>query len=195
VLDLPWKEEAAMQDVMERPSKTDMSPEPEALLDSLDLPPGQKAELIEGDIVVSPAPTAVHQQLLMRISRPMVIADWDPHWDVGVAISPDRYFIPDLTVVPCGFEFSNPEGSWQSPLGIEMVVEVTSSNPDKDRNAKRRGYAAVGIPLYLLIDRDRKETVLFSEPRDGEYAVTARRPFGEPIPLPEPFSFALEDIR
>ncbi|HWG25449.1 Uma2 family endonuclease [Actinospica sp.] len=97
-------------------------------------------------------------------------------------------------MVPREFEFGAPEGSAQSTAGIEMVVEVTSSNPDNDRGAKRRAYAGVGIPLYLLADRQRKETVLFSEPGHGDYAVTAR-PLGEPVPLPEPFSFALDDIR
>jgi hypothetical protein len=89
--------------LMDRPSATDEhdGPEPELLqlLDSLELPPGYKAEIIEGDIVVSPAPKAAHQQILMRISRPLVLADWDAHWDIGIAISADSYFIPDLTEV------------------------------------------------------------------------------------------------
>lgn len=185
--------------LMERSSASDErgGAEPELLrvLESLDLPPGYKAEIIEGNIVVSPAPKAEHQQILMRIARTLILADWDPHWDIGVAISADSYFIPDLTVVPRDFRFGAPEGSSQSPAGIELVAEVTSTNADKDRGAKRRGYAAVGIPFYLLIDRERKETVLFSEPEDGDYTAEDRRPMGEAIPLPEPFSFALEDIR
>lgn len=185
--------------LMERPSATDErdGSEPELLrvLNSLDLPPGYKAEVIEGNIVASPAPQADHQQILMRISRPLILADWDPHWDIGVAVSADGYFIPDLTVVPRDFQFGAPKGSTQSSAGIEMVAEVTSSNADKDRGAKRRGYAGVGVPLYLLIDRERKESVLFSEPENGDYTAEERRPLGEPIQLPEPFSFALEDIR
>ena len=204
--------------IMERPSATDErdGSEPELLrvLNSLDLPPGYRAEVIEGNIVASPAPQADHQQILMRISRPLILADWDPHWDIGVAVSADGYFIPDLTVVPRDFQFGAPKGSTQSSAGIEMVAEVTSSNADKDssagiemvaevtssnadkdRGAKRRGYAGVGVPLYLLIDRERKESVLFSEPENGDYTAEERRPLGEPIPLPEPFSFALEDIR
>ena len=180
--------------VMERPRTNDEEPEPEELLDSLELPPGHRAEFIEGDIVVSPTPQFEHQDILMKIIRPMVLADWDPHGEIGVAVSADSRFIPDLTVVPRDFRFSA-QRSWQSPVGIELVVEVTSSNADKDRGAKRRGYAYAEIPLYLLIDRERKETVLFSEPGNGDYAVADRRPITDPIPLPAPFSFALEDIR
>ncbi|NUR29686.1 MAG: hypothetical protein HOV83_28195 [Catenulispora sp.] len=41
-----------------------------------------------------------------------------------------------------------------------MAVEVTSSAPADDREAKCRAYAAAGIPLYLLVDRGRRETVI-----------------------------------
>ena len=75
-----------------------------------------------------------------------------------------------------------------------MVVEVTSSNASTDRDEKRRGYAAAKIPLYLLIDRQRKESVLFSEPMRGDYTTADRRPIDEPVPLPEPFSFTLEGL-
>ena len=62
-----------------------------------------------------------------------------------------------------------------------MVVEVTSSAPADDREAKRRAYAAVGIPLYLLVDRGRRETVLFSQPdvEAKDYRADIRVPFGQ----------------
>ena len=182
--------------LMEQPSATDEhdGPEPEELLDSLELPPGYKAELIEGDIVVTPAPSFGHEAYLARMSHRFYANGWSLSGNLGVA-TPLGRFIPDMTVVARDYWERDSEESWQSSDGIAMVVEVTSSNPSNDRDSKRRGYAAAQIPLYLMIDRQRKETVLFSEPSDGDYAVTARRPIGEPIPLPEPFSFALEDVR
>jgi len=72
------------------------------------------------------------------------------------------------------------------------MVEVTSSRPELDRETKRRAYAAAGIPLYLLADRKLKTGTLFSDPKGGDYTRTEGASFGEELPLPAPFSFALD---
>ncbi len=182
--------------LMDRASATDEHepPKPEALLDSLELPPGFKAEIIEGEVVVTPAPSFEHESYFARLSHQINVSGWSVSGNLGV-LTPLGHFIPDLTVVPLDYWERDADESWQQPDGIAMVVEITSSNPSNDRDSKRRGYAGANIPLYLRIDRQRKETVLFSEPEKGDFATRSRRPFGEPVPLPEPFSFALEDIR
>lgn len=78
------------------------------------------------------------------------------------------------------------------PPGAAMVAEVTSSQPELDRRAKRRAHAAARIPLYLLIDRDEKRVLLFSGPARDEYVSTSPVPFGNSLELPAPFSFTLE---
>ncbi len=53
-----------------------------------------------------------------------------------------------------------------------MVLEVTSRDSETNRrirHAKRDGYAAAGIPVFLLIDRDRQTLTLYSEPEGGTY--------------------------
>lgn len=185
-----------MQDVMERPRTTDeLGPlELEALLESLDLPPGSKAEIIEGEVVVTPAPSFEHESYFARLSHQLNVSGWSVSGNLGV-LTPLGRFIPDMTVVALDYWERDSDEGWQPADGIAMVVEITSTNPSNDRDAKRRGYARAGVPLYLLIDRQRKESVLFSEPEKADYAARARRALGEPIPLPAPFSFALEDIR
>jgi Uma2 family endonuclease len=76
---------------------------------------------------------------------------------------------------------------------MTISVEITSTNSGVDREDKRRAYAAAGIPLYLLVDRQNRESVLFSAPdvEAQDYAADIRVPFGSPLPLPEPFSFTL----
>jgi len=78
--------------------------------------------------------------------------------------------------------------------GVLLVVEVTSNNPHKDREDKRKGYAAAGIPLYLLVDRQQRVVVLHSDPDGdtGDYLTTHNAPYGKDVPLPAPFDFALE---
>jgi Uma2 family endonuclease len=179
--------------LMDRPSATDEhgSPEPEELLDSLELPPGYKAELVGREIIVTPPPELDHQTVLRRVRRQLPPHGWEEEHNIGV-ITPGGKFIPDLVVADLDYLERESRASWQPPEGIAMVVEVTSSNASTDRDEKRRGYAAAKIPLFLLVDRQQKETVLFSKPEGGDYTLADRRPIDEQIPLPEPFSFTLE---
>ena len=47
-------------------------------------------------------------------------------------------------------------------------------------------------PLYLLVDREASSVTLFSDPENADYRQLGTRPFGKPLPLPDPFGFELE---
>ena len=85
-----------------------------------------------------------------------------------------------------------------------MVLEVTSrSNAADDRQpalrrstgTKWNGYAQVGLPYYLLVDRAPRsaQTVLYSDPdpASGAYLHFESWKFGETVRLPEPFGFEI----
>lgn len=179
--------------LMERPQELEDPIAIGNLFDSLELPPGFKAELIEGALVVTPPPNGQHEYFFAKTIRPFVAHGWWVSGNVGLA-TPGGRFIPDLTVAREEFFAMHPDDVWRKPEGVELVAEITSSDADKDRGAKRRGYAAAGIPLYLLIDRQSKEITLFSRPQRGNYCGTLTLPIDEPMPLPEPFSFTLENL-
>src|SRR5581483_99246 len=103
---------------------------------------------------------------------------------------PGGRFVPDGTVVPKYHVRGAPP--WGPADGVLLVFEGTSVRPVKDREGKRRGYAAAGIPAYLLVDQDERKTTLFMEPEDGEYTALRQVAFGKTLELPEPFSFALD---
>lgn len=76
-----------------------------------------------------------------------------------------------------------------------MVVEITPHDRDtnqRDRIDKPVGYAAVDIPVYLLVDRDQETVVLYSEPKDGSYQQITPFPWGTPVELPDPLGFTLD---
>ncbi|QKW21698.1 Uma2 family endonuclease [Kitasatospora sp. NA04385] len=173
------------------------SPEDD-LLDAflaLDTPQGFKAEIIEGEITVTPPPDGDHEAVIGRIVRRVFKLSGE---DITVAgnkglIVPGGRYIPDLTFAEEGAFDAQPP--WMRPKGVLMVAEVTSSNPARDREAKRQGYAAAGIPLYLLVDRRRNEVLLYSRPEDGDYGVTVAVSVGNPLLLPAPFGFELDTDR
>lgn len=76
--------------------------------------------------------------------------------------------------------------------GIAMVIEVTGTKPETDRETKPRCYARGGIPLYFLVDREASAITLFSDPQKNEYHERCTRPLGKILSLPAPFSFDLD---
>ncbi|GHI06067.1 Uma2 family endonuclease [Streptomyces cellostaticus] len=86
-------------------------------------------------------------------------------------------------------------GEWPEAGGALMAVEITSYASDtnqRDRVDKPDGYAAAGIPVYLLIDRDDCSVVVFNQPEDGRYRHEEKLPFGASVKLPDPVNIALD---
>jgi Uma2 family endonuclease len=183
-----------------------MTSEPEAPDDSalqyflsLDTPEGYRAELIDGEIVVTPPPNGNHEHCTSRIiaqvfANSVTLMDVAGHKGLVVpaAATGKSHLIPDLTFARRDLNLFRGAPSWMSPGGVALVVEVTSSSPDHDRIGKRHGYAAATIPLYLLVDRQQGQVTLFSDPARGDYATKSQVPFGDTVKLPAPFSFTLE---
>lgn len=182
-----------------------MTREPEAPDDatlryflSLDTPEGFRAELIDGEIVVTPRPDGNHEHCTSRIiaqvfASSATLMDVAGHKGLIVPASTGQsHVIPDLTFARRELNLFRGAPSWMPPASVAMVVEVTSSSPDHDRTGKRHGYAAAKIPLYLLVDRQEGQVTLFSDPVRGDYTTKSRVPFGDSIKLPFPFSFTLE---
>ncbi|MEW2397071.1 Uma2 family endonuclease [Streptomyces sp. NPDC046862] len=167
---------------------------------ALDTPEGFRAELIEGEIVVAPPPDGEHERYISRIVRQVIKrsrTDMDFSGNKGLKLrsgeaGPKNHAIPDVTLAPVELDIFGTAGSWMPCDGVTMVIEVTSTKPRTDREAKRRCYARGGIPLYLLVDREASSITLFSDPEKDDYRQHCTIPFGKPLPLPEPFAFDLE---
>ncbi len=156
-----------------------------ALHDQLDPPPGWRVEIIEGELVVSPAPspghgyiveiirTAVHQSLPATHGAYEAIELAEPEEDV---------FIPDLSVWPRKLLRRGTERP--DPTHCALAVEVTSPSQSKRDYRKEAGYARCSIPTYLLVDRSREVCILYTEPGGDHYLTRHEIPFGKPVTLP-----------
>ncbi|WP_431043478.1 Uma2 family endonuclease [Streptomyces sp. P1-3] len=167
---------------------------------ALETPKGFKAELIEGELVVSPTPDGDHQDAIDLIVAQVYRHSQVPMQQSGNTglilprggLCPKNHAIPDITFAPRDLRLFRGAPPWMPCDGVTMVAEVTSSRPQGDRIAKRHCYARGGIPLYLLVDRQEGMVTLFSEPASEDYTEKHPAPFGKTIALPEPFAFELD---
>lgn len=167
---------------------------------ALHTPEGFRAELIEGEIVVTPPPDGDHEDYISRILRQVLRRsrtemDFSGHKGLKIPSAGGRtpnHVIPDGTFAPLERRLFRGADPWMPCDEVAMVLEVTSTRAKADRETKRRCYARGGIPLYLLVDRDASALTLFSDPEGGDYLLQRTAPFGKPLPLPEPFGFELE---
>ncbi|WP_084713711.1 Uma2 family endonuclease [Streptacidiphilus rugosus] len=166
----------------------------------LETPEGFRAELVEGKIVVSPAPDGDHEDYISTIleqvfrdSRVRMSCSGNKGLQMSSAVvEPKNHVLPDITIAPRELRLFRGAPSWMPSKGVAMVVEVTSTRPTDDRIVKRHSYARAWIPLYLVVDREEERVILYSQPDKDDYSVGESIPFGDPVLLPEPFGFSLD---
>ncbi|MFJ5047105.1 Uma2 family endonuclease [Streptomyces sp. NPDC088719] len=154
-------------------------------------------EFIHGRVQVKPVPNGNHAEIVTWLQKLCMQHRPDLWLYPGQGIAIETYregrARPDGVLAPD--EHFAGAGEWAAPTGVLMTVEVTSRDADtnrRDRVEKPDGYAAVGIPVYLLVDREACSVTVFTEPEKGTYRSATTRPFGAVVELPGPVGFALD---
>ncbi|MEU0752651.1 Uma2 family endonuclease [Streptomyces albogriseolus] len=156
-----------------------------------------RLEFINGKVQVKAVTDGNHDQIVAWLQR-LCMQHRPELWlygDRGMKVEAYRRgrVRPDGVLAPFGFVKGH--GDWSEAEGVLMVVEVTSHDSDthrRDRVEKPGGYAAAGIPVYLLIDRDDCSVVVFNQPEGGRYRHQEKLPFGASVKLPDPVNVTLD---
>ena len=147
-----------------------------ATLADLDATPddGRIYELLNGEIVVSPAPLWKHQLTSQALNR--LLDGWVIERDLGdVMTAPTDVILSSGTTVQSDLFFvaSDNPGPLENGRfhGVpELVVEIISpTSQSRDAVAKATRYAAEGVREYWLADPELREITVF-ELRDAAYA-------------------------
>ena len=162
----------------------------------------RKMELDDGALYIMPRPRIVHNfaqsEFYLHFANYRNRMDGLPiqvYADVIVALSLDqrRLYAPDVTVIlpgnPCMVRDRMVEGA------PDIVIEVLSSDRNRDLVRKRQVYAEAGIPHYWLCDL-RQDMLTLLELRDGGYAESATLTANDTLttPLLPGFALPLADI-
>ena len=151
---------------------------------------GNRYEVVHGEILVTPAPRLLHQEvvrrLLIALSRYLeaepaghaLLAPADISW------GPDTLVQPDVFVVPLEQARTL---DWSRIEDLLLVAEVLSpSSARADRFTKRIEYQRRRVPVYWIVDPDERRVEVwapddtaprFERDRLVWHPAGARRPF------------------
>ena len=121
---------------------------------------GNRYEVIDGELFVTPAPNRVHQRAVRELM--LLIEPYVREHALGetifapadvVVFGPRKFVQPDLFVLP--FVDNAPPSSWVEVGRLLAAVEVISpSTARTDRSRKRDLYLEKGVPEYWIVDTD-----------------------------------------
>lgn len=177
----------------ERP-RIPQHPQPWTLAEVLAMPEdhGQRVELIDGALHVSPAPGGRHQRVQHRL-QVALDAELPFHLElfpgINIAFGPHRLLIPDLAVMTC----PGLEATYYDCADLLMSVEIISpSSRSHDKSLKRALYAEAGIRYYLLVDPAARPSSATLFRLDGNEYVEIAEGAGGRLKFDEPFPVDIE---
>lgn len=120
------------------------------------MPSGNRYELVEGDIRMTPSPSVFHQRISRRIEK--VLLEWVERHELGevlhapidVVLSEHNVVQPDILYVARERLGIIKEANIQG--APDLVVEILSpSDAEWDRVTKRRVYARFGVREFWIV--------------------------------------------
>ncbi|MFC5953077.1 Uma2 family endonuclease [Streptomyces pratens] len=166
------------------------------LLDELDVPDGYKAEIIRGNIVVSPWSKGYYldvMELLCEQLRQHLPEEHRISYGPFLYVFPgvERAYGPDIHVAHRSI--SRITSNHLDGEALSFVAELTSSSTrNDDLTDKVETYGRAGVPVYLLLDMQEEQATVFSMPSAKGYEARCSKPFGEKLPIPQPFDCVLD---
>jgi Uma2 family endonuclease len=158
---------------------------------------GKRYETVHGELLVTPAPRAWHQEIIGRLL--VSLRAYTKREGVGhVFASPadiswgeDTLVQPDLFVVPLADARTM---DWRVMQSLLLAIEVLSpSSARADRLAKRRLYQEVGVGAYWVVDPDQRAVEVWT-PAAAFPTVEHARVTWWPSGAAEPFVVELDQL-
>jgi len=151
---------------------------------------GHRYELIDGVLIVTPAPRTLHQEVVLNLA---IALKQQLSRDHVVLVAPADYVVSTHTVLQPDLLVAR-----RSDVGVAnvhgtplLVVEVLSPSTRRiDEGTKRLAFEGAGVPNYWLVDPD-EPSILALELVDGAYRDAAHARGAEPLVVAAPFSVTI----
>jgi Uma2 family endonuclease len=158
---------------------------------------GNRYEVVHGELLVTPAPRAWHQEIARRLER--ALEDYTQHIGIGhvfhspadISWGDDTLVQPDLFVVPLGEARTL---DWARMKTLLLAMEVLSpSTARADRFTKRRLYQEVGVPAYWIVDPDGRSVEVWT-PEATRPTVERESVIWRPVGATDPLTIRLAEL-
>jgi Uma2 family endonuclease len=147
---------------------------------------GDRVELVDGEILQMTPQGSVHATVILLVQNALRLA-FGPAFSIRpqlpIALTPDSEPEPDLAVVS-----GNPLDYWnQHPATALLLVEVSDTTLERDRQRKGSLYARAGVQDYWIVNLIDRCVEVYREPREGTYRSCQRFFIGDSLaPLSAP---------
>ena len=142
----------------------------------------ERVELLDGDVIAMPPignwhasnvdlftntfPAQLHGRAVVRVQNPVRLdGNSQPQPDVMLLRWRDDFY----------------RDGHPGPADVLLLIEVSDSSVDFDRNEKLSAYAAAGIPEVWIVNRPDRRIESHSDPAGDEYATVRHYGAGESI--------------
>ncbi|MCE2539414.1 MAG: Uma2 family endonuclease [Acidobacteria bacterium] len=169
-------------------------------VDYVNAPEDKRYELLDGDLVMTPAPGEIHQRVSILLGWRLI--QFVTENGLGrVYVAPFDVVLSDTDVVQPDLLFvSNERAHVITPANVQgapdLVVEILSpSTAERDLTFKRRLYARHGVSEYWIVDTTaRSVTVLLL--REAGFEVAGEYGAGETLTSPtlRGFTLRIDDL-
>lgn len=140
--------------------------------DIYNLPDGQRAELIDGELYMMATPSRIHQRLVMVLSNSIFNYIQEKSGNCEVYPSPFAVFLnadneiylePDISVI-CDKDKLTDEGCKGAP---DWIIEIVSpASRQMDYNKKLFKYRTAGVREYWIVDPEKKRIMVYDFEHD-----------------------------
>ena len=155
-------------------------------------------EVIDGELLVSPAPRSLHQDAVLLLARRL--SDYTDRTQMGhtmigpadIELEPDSVVSPDLFVTK--LVNGRKPRNWKEVDGLWLVAEVLSPSTARyDRVIKRGYFKRNQVPEYWVVDLDARVVERW-RPNDDRPEMAFGTLVWAPDPGVEPITLSLLDL-
>lgn len=131
---------------------------------------GERVELVQGEIFVTPPPGERHNASLDRLFRVLVRSRHGyPAGGIGLRFDERNEVEPDLVFRPLADDAADVmTGRGETLRRIALIAEVAYTSHQPDLSEKVETYSAGGIPEYLVVDVLRRQVFHFVRDEAGQ---------------------------
>jgi Uma2 family endonuclease len=157
---------------------------------------GNRYEVLDGELFVTPMPVPLHQWLASSLAR--ALGAYVEAHGIGSVLGPSAVvwsrneLQPDVAVLPVQPDQLRAKGWEDLPMPLLVIEVLSPSTRSRDRGRKRAAYQALGISEYWMVDPETSHVTVALA--DGTERLVEDQLMWTPFAGVEPFTLPLRTL-